>query len=504
MGLNNFKTLFKSGFIQYLISVISIGITALACIPLAKTQGYHVVSFLLLFVVSLLSIFLTVGPIVLASTVAAIIWNFFFIPPHLTFHIDKTEDILIFGLFFIIALINGVMHSRIRNQEKITREREQRTHALFQLTKELSVASGINEVIKIAGHHTFNYFHFTPVFLIQNENNALELISDLRHEDALTDVELEIAKNVHNTSVISITEIKSKSLPRKCIIQPMIGSKINPGVVIIRSDEIYDNLPSNLWDAFLTQISNALEREFLAEMAQKVRFLDESDRLYKTLFNSISHEFRIPVATIMGAADSLLNESNNPQVQNALAHEILTASLRLNRLIENLLNMSRLQSGHLSLRLDWYDLNDLFNKVSNDLKDELQPFLFEIEYSDNIPLVKIDFGLMEQVLYNILLNATQYSKPGTKIRLTAAFDEENLIISISDQGVGFHHERINHAFDTFYRANQNKTGGLGLGLSISRGFVEAHKGQIQVNNNEDGGACFVIKLPTELPSFITF
>lgn len=135
---------------HYLLSIVVIGFTALVCTPLSTAQGYHVVSFILLFVVSILATFMGIGPIFLASTLSSLVWNFFFIPPHYTFHIDKTEDILMFGMFFIIALLNGVLTSRVRKQEKLAREREKRTNALFQLTKELSKAGGIDEVLAVA------------------------------------------------------------------------------------------------------------------------------------------------------------------------------------------------------------------------------------------------------------------------------------------------------------------------------------------------------------------
>jgi len=204
----------------------------------------------------------------------------------------------------------------------------------------------------------------------------------------------------------------------------------------------------------------------------------------------------------MGAADSMLNAADNPDIQLALTHEIFTASLRLNRLIENLLNMSRLESGHISVRLDWHDLNDLVNKVLSDLKDELKPFTLHVTLPDSLPLVRIDFGLIEQVLYNILLNATQYAPVSTIIRLDCGFINETLNIEIADQGSGFSDIGLPNAFNKFYRGKNVQTGGLGLGLSIAKGFVEAHKGSINVRNSSEGGAVFTIKLPSEVPGLI--
>ncbi|MDP2114610.1 MAG: ATP-binding protein, partial [Bacteroidota bacterium] len=245
--------------------------------------------------------------------------------------------------------------------------------------------------------------------------------------------------------------------------------------------------------------SNALEREFLGELAQKARFLVESDRLYKTLFNSISHELRIPVATIMGASDSLLNSIHAGNVQSALFNEIFTASLRLNRLIENLLNMSRLESGQISVRLDWYDMNDLANKVAEDLKDELKPFTLAVKIPDDMPMVKIDYGLLEQALYNLLYNSTQYAPVASIIELSTSYDDGTLIIRVNDSGPGFPEEAIENVFKKFFRVDSSKTGGLGLGLSIVKGFVEAHKGTVTVENRKNGGSEFTLKIPTENP-----
>jgi two-component system sensor histidine kinase KdpD len=271
-------------------------------------------------------------------------------------------------------------------------------------------------------------------------------------------------------------------------------------VVAVKLEKPFSDDKNAFWDTFLAQVSNALEREFLGELAQKARFLDESDKLYKTLFNSISHEFRIPVATIMGASDTLLTLSHSGNVQSALYNEIFTASVRLNRLIANLLNMSRLESGRLSVRLDWYDINDLVNKLSEDLNDELKPFALLVSVPDDMPLVRIDYGLMEQVLYNLLINACHHAPVASNIRLEINHSEGELDIQIMDRGPGFPEEALNNIFQKFFRVAGSKTGGLGLGLSIVKGFVEAHKGTVTVKNRKDGGAVFTIRVPSELVS----
>lgn len=485
-------------FGHYLLSAIIIAAVALLSAPLANTQKYHVVSFILLFVVSILSTFMGVGPILLASTLSALAWNFFFIPPHLTFHIEKTEDILIFGLFFIIALVNGILTTRVRRQEKIAREREKRTNSLFQFTKELSRASGIDEVLKVAIDEIKKHFNLNPFFILQDGNNILHSSGRLQKEKKLLPTEYHVAEWVFKNSKKAGANT-DYSPEIEYTFYPLPGTRLNPGVLAVKQNNPFFDEQKSYWDTFLAQISNALEREFLGELAQKVRFLDESDRLYKTLFNSISHELRIPVATIMGASDSILNSTNTQNVQSALCTEIFTASLRLNRLIENLLNISRLESGHISVRLDWYDINDLFNKVTEDLNDELKPFSLKVSLADEMPLIKIDFGLMEQVLYNLIFNSTQYAPATSEIELNANFEIGEVIIEVADQGPGLPENALKNVFNKFFRVNGSKTGGLGLGLSIVKGFIEAHNGTIKVENKLNGGAKFTIKIPTEKP-----
>lgn len=496
--LKNMALSYSSGIRQYFLSVIVIGITALICSPLSNSQGYHLVSFILLFMVSILATFMGIGPVFIASALSAMVWNYFFIPPNLTFHIDKAEDILMFVMFFIIALLNGIFTTRVRRQERLAIEREKRTNALFQLTRELSKASGIDEVISVALKEISRQFGVQPIFILQDGKNILNMNGRLRKELKLAPAEYSVAEWVFRRGQPAgafTGNLEGAGLT----IYPLAGSQMNPGIMAARLTGPFEGDLKILWDTFLVQTANALEREFLGEIAQKARFLDESDRLYKTLFNSISHELRIPVATILGASDTLLSEAHSHEVRQALLHEIFMASIRLNRLIENLLNMSRLESGLLSVRLDWYDINDLANKLVEDLKDELKPYSLQVSSPENLPLVRIDFGLMEQALYNLLYNATQYAPVASEISLDFRHENNNLIIQVRDKGPGFPEADIPLAFTKFYRAEGSASGGLGLGLSIVKGFIEAHNGRITIENHPEGGALFTILIPSENP-----
>jgi two-component system sensor histidine kinase KdpD len=482
----------------YLLVVLIIGLTTLACIPLSNPQSYHIVSFILLFVVAILAVFLGIGPVLLASTMSAVAWNYFFIPPFHTFHIAKTEDRLMFISFFIIALLNGILTNRIRRQERLVRAREDETNALFQLTGELSKTRGIDGVMKVAEEDFRKHFGAEAWFIIQDGNNNLLLPSADADDPETDQPDPEISGWVFTNRKKAGRHTDTMS-EATLTYYPLTGARISPGVVAFRIDEHRFRNKDIFWDTYCTHIANALEREFLGEMAIKARVLDESDRFYGTLFNLISHEFRIPIAAIMGASDTLMLAETSERNREELYGEIFKASARLNHLTENLLNMSRIESGRISLRLDWHDVNDLFHRATRSLKQELEPLRLVVVVPDDMPLVRIDFVLMEHVLINLLLNSSQHSRPGTELRLEASYRRNNLILRISDSGPGFPPEALPRLFDKFFRVEGTLAGGLGLGLSIVKGLVDVHKGTVTARNSDSGGAQFTITIPSRLP-----
>jgi two-component system, OmpR family, sensor histidine kinase KdpD len=489
---------FTSNISQYLTASLIIILTAIICFSIKNIIGYQVVSFVLLFVVSILAFFFGTGPVLLSATLSALIWDFFFLPPPYTLHVDKPEDMLMLIMFFIIALLSGVLTSRIKRQEMKIRIREERTNALYQLTRELSIATGIEEVITIAKNDIKKYFNLDSRILLKNESDKLDYANQKDSKIILTRNDMSVAEwaFLHSAKAGKHTD----TLPSgKYSFYPLKGNQMNLGVIAIQQDNVFTQGEDQFWEAFISQISGKFEREYLRNMAKQAFLLNESDKLYKTLFNSISHELRIPVATIMGASDSLLTSQHPEGIRNELSHEIFKASKRLNRLIENLLNMSRLESGRISPRLDWYDIHDLINKVIENLHDELKPFQLQVVIPDDMPFVKIDFGLLEQALYNLVYNATQYASNSINLRVKAFYDNGIMTLQVMDRGPGFPRKEISLIFNKFYRVEGSQAGGTGLGLSIVKGFVEALKGTVTVENRQNGGAIFTIKIPTETP-----
>jgi len=488
---------FASDFHQYLITSLLVILVSVICFFIREIIGYQVVSFVLLFLVSILALFYGVGPILLAATLSAAIWNYLFIQPEFTLNITQPADVMMLIMFFIIALLNGILTSRVRRQEMKIRIREERTHALYQLTRDLSMISGVEEVSKNAVQYIQKYFNLDCAILLKNDSNQFDNL--IKHETGLrfSENELSIAAWVFKNSVKAgrFTD----TLPStNYTFYPLTGNNDNMGVLAVELSSVFTHGEEQFWDAFLSQISGKFEREFLRNAAKKAYILNESDKLYKTLFNSISHELRIPVATIMGASDTLMTQNYPDETKAKLYSEINTASIRLNRLIENLLNMSRLESGRITPRAVWSDVHDLANKVSDNLKQELTHFKFITVIPKDMPLVLIDFGLMEQVIHNLVLNATQYVPAGTGIRLKFFLEDNILTIQVMDRGNGFPKYDSEAIFNKFYRGNGVKAGGTGLGLSIVKGFVEAQGGNVIAENRKNGGAVFTVKIPVEV------
>ena len=235
------------------------------------------------------------------------------------------------------------------------------------------------------------------------------------------------------------------------------------------------------------------------KIANKKEEKENTLKLYNTLLHSLSHELRTPISTIIVATDNLQADNKKLSEHNKaeLLSEISKAALRLNTQVENLLNMSRLESGNIQPKKDWCDMNELIYEVISSLKENLENRRIDIEIKKDIPFCKLDVGLMEQVLYNLILNANLYIPEDAVITIKAKLINQKLILIVEDNGNGFDAAEIDKVFEKFYRSKNTSTGGTGLGLSIVKGFVQAHNGTITLENIETGGACFTIELPVE-------
>lgn len=355
--MNQFSLQKTKLYRQFVISIFSIILVATACYILSSFIGYRVVALILMVTVSLIAMLFDVKPVMVAAILSALVWNFFFIPPTFTLAIKSAEDLLMFLMYFLVALVNAVLTTKIRRMEKEAQKREEKENTL---------------------------------------------------------------------------------------------------------------------------------------------------KLYNTLLNSLSHELKTPISTIIGAADNLNTMSDKLSEVNKfeLVSEISKASLQLDRQVGNLLNMSRLESGFIKPKSNWFDVKELVYDVIKALKDQTLNKPVHVAVKDNLPLFKLDYGLVLQILHNLVHNALTYIPKYAVITVRASCKDDKLVLVVEDTGNGFPEDEIDKVFEKFYRLKNSKTGGTGLGLSIVKGFVEAMNGTINLKNMPDGGAVFTVEIPAEL-SYIT-
>ncbi len=492
------KLQLHSSFNRYLITSTIVSLVAAICYPLSDIIGYQTAALVLLLAVAFLPLFFGPGPVLTAAALSAVLWDYFFIPPKFTFSIGRIEDILMFCMYFIIAFVTSIQTTRIRARERIVRQRESHSVALFNLANDLSKSHTLDEVLYESVKNLKSVFDTDMAILLADSREILFNTYVKNSEFRLNEKEFGVATWVYKnnkkagqfTDTLPYAEAQYFPLtsPRK--IYGVLGIKFKTG-----NQQTPDKI--SLLENFVKQIGVAIEREILNENATRNLIIEESEKLYKNLFNSISHELKTPLAAIMSISNYLLENSDlkASDTNKQMLKDISTASTRLNRLVENLLDMTRIESGRMELNLKWFDVRDLINSTLKNLYTELSAHNIHLDIPRDTHPVKIDFVLMEQVIKNILINACVYTPAGTDIYIKTFTNKDKLVISISDNGPGIPDEHLKHIFDKFYRVKNEYSGGTGLGLSISKGFVEAHNGSITVKNKESGGIEFIIDLP---------
>jgi two-component system sensor histidine kinase KdpD len=444
-----------------------------------------------------LGLFLKRGPIITAGVLSAVIWGFIFAPLQMHLFPKKISDIFLMFMYFFISFITSTLSVRVKNKDKLVHFREHQTTTLLSFVESLSTVQSINDIFQSSAEHISRTFSASACFYYPDQSENID--KQVHSASTFTDP-------VYETALWVFTNKKpagkgTDTFPRvKGTYYPLINAGKPEGVIGIHFESSSGLSLNNeaLLLTFFYHISLALEKERLNRRVGESRIFAESERLYKTLFNSISHELRTPLSTIHGASNGLLDEktASDPQIRAMLAKDIFDATGRLNRLVENLLNMSRLESGRIRLRRQWCELHDIYLAVKNQLSTELSNFTVKIDIKEDFPFVKVDEGLFAQAISNIVLNSAQYCPPGTQIRFKAQIISGVATLVIDDSGPGFPADAIPKLFDKFYRVPGTTSGGTGLGLSIAKGFVDAHGGTISASNNCDGGAQITITLPS--------
>jgi len=440
-------------------------------------------------------------PAILASVSSFFAFNFFFTEPRWTFAVSDTQNILTLVFFLIAAFIVSNMASRLRTQIQTTRESARRTGNLYDFGRKVTAAATLDDVLWAVVHHVANTIQGRSLVLLPSEN-GLAIAAGYPPEDQLDDKSNAAADWAwsHGKPAGRGTTTLPASLwlflPLKTVRSP-VGIL---GVQMMEDADMPAPEQMRLLETLGDQAAVAIERTTLVSDIEAARVATERERLRSALLSSLSHDLRTPLVSIMGAASSIISydDALDSASRRDLAQTIQDEAERLNRFVQNLLDMTRLGAGAMKPRVDWADLRDIVGAAVQRSQRLARSHLLKVEISPNLPLLCVDAVLLEQVFFNLIDNACKYAPAGTVVKVWALKTPEHVAIEVADQGPGIPQEDRDKVFDMFYRVGQTDTqaAGTGLGLAICRGIVEAHGGSIHAEPGlHGGGTCIVIHLP---------
>jgi two-component system sensor histidine kinase KdpD len=473
--------------------------TAVAYVFFGRDQLPDVVMIYLLGIMLVSSRF-GFGPSILAAFLSVAALNFFFVTPFFTFAIADFRHAVTFIVMFLVAVVISGLTQRVRNQAASARHREERTRNLYELSRELAATLGSQRVIEVSAGHLEKVFKSAITVFAPGAERRLLAAYPTAGSGETSERELSIAQWVWSNrkeAGLGTTTLRGGAtlyLPLMASGGPIGVLGVTPG----QADRFDGVEERRQIDAFAAQMALAMERAQLSEETEQARREVETEQLRSSLLSSVSHDLRTPLAVITGAASTLVEgeKSIDEATRLELMHTILDESERLNRLIRNLLDMTRLESGTVRVNKEWLALEEVVGAALHRLETRLAGREVRVEIPRDLPLVPFDVLLIEQTLINLLENAVKYSEGPLEVRVTPAATEA--LVEVADRGPGIPAGQEPRVFEKFYRApREGGPSGVGLGLAICRAIVTAHGGRIWVQNREGGGASFRFTLPTQ-------
>jgi two-component system sensor histidine kinase KdpD len=464
----------------HVLSLLFVGLAGTVAAVLDRlSQGADLA---MIFLVSVLMSALAFGlwPAVTAAAAAALVYNFFFLDPPLSFAIGHAADVLTFVVFFAVAMTTGWMAGRIRDQGVAMSRRASAITALLAASRTLSASAKRDETAQALAEQLAAATGGEAVVLLPSGGDVTAVAGAPALQPlATTDQAAARWAWQHGEPAGADTG----TLPSAAFtFRPLQGLKARSGVAGFDARTLHGEADERFVSALLDQGAVALERAEFAADAADAEALRRSDKLRSALLNSVSHDLRTPLSTVLGSATTLLEygKSLDRKVQLDLLSSIREEAERLNRYVGNLLDMTRLEGGGLELRSDWVDVRDVLGAAADRVARRLGGRKVTRDFPSMLTLVKADPALLEQALVNILENAIAYSPDGSTIELAAYEDRNNVVISIEDEGRGIPTAELERVFEKFRRMEEatDRGKGAGLGLAISKGFVEAMGGRI--------------------------
>ncbi|KAB2698159.1 sensor histidine kinase KdpD [Ochrobactrum sp. Kaboul] len=505
------KTAAPSASLQILPYAIGTAVVAAANgVGLLLDQFLDVRSIALVFVVGVLGVAVTLGlwPALFVSIISAFAYNFFFLPPLYTLSIADPESVVALVFFLLVSFVASNLASRVQRQAASARQRARMTEDLYLFSKKLAGTGSLDDVLWATAFQIASMLKVRAVILLP-ERESIAVRAGYPPDDTLDDADIAAAHWAWEHNLPAGRGADTLPGARRLYL-PLRTARTSVGVIGLDNDRqgpILTPEQQRLFEALADQAAIAIERVQLVEDVERARLAAETDKLRSALLTSISHDLKTPLAAIMGAATTLreYHGSLPAEDQADLYQTIVDQSERLNRFIANLLDMTRIEAGAMEPNLSPHYIGDIVGAALHRAAKILARHAVRVSVPADLPMLRLDAVLFEQVLFNLLDNAAKYAPEASEIAIEAHISGTRLILEIADQGPGIPADDRERIFDSFYRVRKGDhvQAGTGLGLSIARGFVEAMGGTIAARNRSDhdhnrSGAVFVISLP--LPS----
>ena len=486
------------------LAALAIAAVTVLALLIVSVTGYVAIALLYLLLVTAAGIYFSRLTVLLVAGASALLWDFLFIPPHYTFYIAAIEDSMLFAMFFVVALAMGHLTSRLRGIQFQQQQRERRTEALYELVRQAGLAHDLESGLRAALALVERIFQTPAALLLRRPDHELAREPYPGSVPIVDERALAVAQSAFSLGA-SAGKFTASMTEAPVLCLPLKGRTAVMGVLVTRPDEkrIFDPAERELIETFAVLIGTILEREHLLAALKHAEVLESSERLRRALLHSVSHELKTPLAAVQTGIEALAGGVEQSSKRTATIVEMQSALRRLRRVIDNLLSMSRIESGVVRPQLDWCDVGELIDAARDLARESLYDHVEIVDVDQDLPMVKLDQALVEQCICNLLINAAAWSPRASTIAVGARLRGNELTIYVRDEGEGIAPKDLPHIFDPFYRASNAAPGGTGLGLAIVEGFVRAHGGAVQAANRYPKGAEFTITIPVEtLPEHV--
>ncbi len=481
----------------YLAAVAVCGLTALLASPLLGVLELTNIVMLFLLAVVGVAVFFGRGPAVLAAFVGVALFDFFFVPPQLSFAVSDVQYLVTFSVMLVVALVIGQLTAGLKIQAEAATQREHRVRSLYEMGRDLGGALVADQVAEIGARFLAAEFGARSALLLADLRDRLHVLPGAT---AAADTGVAQWAYDHARPAGRSTDTLPASA---CLMLPLKAPMRQRGVLAVEPSNNRPWTPEQrqLLDTCASLLAISLERIHYIEVAQSSTVQIESERLRNSLLSAISHDLRTPLSALVGLADTLTLTKPPPTPQQAeVAAAMRDSALRMNALVNNLLDMARLQAGVVQLNRQWQPLEEVVGSALAACAPALAGRPVDVQLADDLPLLHLDAVLFERVLVNLLENAAKYTPSGTPIMLRAAVTSDAVALVVEDRGPGLPRGKEESIFQKFERGRkESATPGVGLGLAICRAIVQAHGGRIQAENAPQGGARFTVTLPRGEP-----